>query len=60
MRLIFLLGDYSKAQRKLNWKPSTSFENLVKMMVESDLNNAEKEKILIKNNLIKPTWENPV
>jgi GDPmannose 4,6-dehydratase len=56
----FLLGDYSKAQRKLNWKPSTSFENLVKMMVESDLNNAEKEKILIKNNLIKPTWENPV
>jgi GDPmannose 4,6-dehydratase len=56
----FLLGDYSKAQKKLNWKPSTSFENLVKMMVESDLNNAEKEKILIKNNLIKPTWENPV
>jgi len=56
----FLLGDYSKAKRKLNWKPSTSFENLVKMMVESDLNNAEKEKILIKNNLIKPTWEYPV
>jgi GDPmannose 4,6-dehydratase len=56
----FLLGDYSKAQRKLNWKPSTSFENLVKMMVESDLNNAEKEKILLDNNLIKPTWENPV
>ena len=55
----FLLGDYSKAKEKLNWKPSTSFESLVKMMVESDLNNAEKEKILLSNNLIKPTWENP-
>lgn len=55
----FLLGDYSKAKEKLNWKPSTSFDSLVKMMVESDLNNAEKEKILLSNNLIKPTWENP-
>ena len=32
-----LLGDYSKAQRKLGWKPSVEFEDLVKNMVKSDL-----------------------
>ena len=29
----YLLGDYSKANKKLGWKPSTSFDDLVKMMV---------------------------
>lgn len=32
-----LLGDSSKAKQKLGWKPEVSFEELVKMMVESDL-----------------------
>jgi len=32
----FLLGDSSKAQKELGWKPKTSFEDLVKMMVEND------------------------
>ena len=32
-----LLGDYSKAQRKLGWKPSVGFEELVENMVKSDL-----------------------
>jgi len=32
-----LLGDASKAQKKLRWKPKISFEELVKEMVESDL-----------------------
>lgn len=32
-----LRGDYAKAQRKLGWEPSTSFEQLVAMMVDSDL-----------------------
>jgi len=32
-----LTGDFSKAQRKLGWEPSTSFKELVHMMVESDL-----------------------
>jgi len=32
-----LLGDPSKAKNKLNWKQKVSFEQLVKMMVESDL-----------------------
>ena len=55
----YLLGDYSKAKKELDWVPSTSFDDLVKMMVESDINNAEKEKVLMKKGLIKPTWENP-
>jgi len=32
-----LMGDYSKAKRKLGWKPKVKFEELVRMMVESDL-----------------------
>jgi GDPmannose 4,6-dehydratase len=32
-----LIGDYSKAKRKLGWKPKVKFRELVKMMVESDL-----------------------
>ena len=32
-----LLGNASKARKALGWKPKVSFEELVKMMVESDL-----------------------
>ncbi|MDP3881843.1 MAG: GDP-mannose 4,6-dehydratase [Nanoarchaeota archaeon] len=32
-----LLGDSSKAKKVLGWKPTTSFEDLVKLMVESDI-----------------------
>jgi GDPmannose 4,6-dehydratase len=32
-----LSGDPGKAKRVLGWKPTVSFENLVRMMVESDL-----------------------
>lgn len=39
-----LLGDPSKAQRVLGWKPKTSFVQLVKMMVESDIELALREK----------------
>ena len=52
-----LLGDSTKAQEKLGWKIETSFDDLVKMMVESDIESAEREKVLINNNLLKPTWE---
>jgi GDPmannose 4,6-dehydratase len=34
-----LLGDYSKAKKKLKWEPETSFDNLVEMMTISDLKN---------------------
>ena len=53
-----LLGDYSKAEKSLGWTPKTSFSELVKMMVEHDIEEAQREKVLIDNNLLNPTWEN--
>jgi GDPmannose 4,6-dehydratase len=41
-----LLGDASKAHRTLGWQPRTSVEQLVKMMVEGDLEMARREKTL--------------
>jgi GDPmannose 4,6-dehydratase len=32
-----LIGDSSKAERELGWRPSTSFEELVRLMVDADL-----------------------
>jgi len=32
-----LIGDPGKAQRQLGWKPDTSFEQLVQMMVSADM-----------------------
>jgi len=32
-----LLGDPSKARRKLGWAPEVAFEELAKIMYESDL-----------------------
>jgi GDPmannose 4,6-dehydratase len=32
-----LLGDASKARQQLDWEPTTSFEDLVRMMVDADL-----------------------
>ncbi len=32
-----LQGDFSKARRKLGWKPTVKFEELIKMMVDADL-----------------------
>ena len=52
-----LLGDPSKAKQYLGWEPETSFQELVKLMVKSDLKLAEREKTLIENNLLDPTWE---
>src|SRR6266545_2376016 len=38
-----LVGDASKAREKLGWKPRTSFTQLVKEMVASDLDDARRE-----------------
>ena len=38
-----LLGDASKAHRELGWKPQTSFKELVRLMVDADLELAERE-----------------
>ncbi len=55
-----LLGDSTKARDLLDWRPEVSFQDLVKMMVSSDIEKAEQEKVLLDNGLLKPTWENPV
>ena len=39
-----LLGDATKAKQKLNWKPKVGFKQLVKMMVEADVAEVEREK----------------
>jgi GDPmannose 4,6-dehydratase len=36
----YLLGDPSKAERVLGWKPQVSFPELVRMMVDADLASA--------------------
>ncbi len=33
----YLMGDYSKAKKKLGWKPKTTFPELVEIMVKSDI-----------------------
>jgi GDPmannose 4,6-dehydratase len=37
-----LLGDYSKAQRELGWKPETTFTRLVETMTKADLEQESK------------------
>ncbi len=37
-----LVGDPSKAMSELGWKPRTSFEDMVREMVEADLETAER------------------
>jgi GDPmannose 4,6-dehydratase len=39
-----LLGDPAKAQRELGWTPKTDFTSLVNMMVDADVELAEREK----------------
>ena len=37
-----LMGDYSKAKRKIGWEPRVKFDELVKIMVKEDLKRWEK------------------
>jgi GDPmannose 4,6-dehydratase len=41
-----LVGDASKAQAKLGWKPKVTFRELVSEMVASDLQAAERDKLV--------------
>jgi GDPmannose 4,6-dehydratase len=41
-----LLGDATKAWNKLGWRPQTSFEELVQMMVDADWASARQERHL--------------
>ena len=38
-----LLGDASKARKELGWEPKVGFKELVKMMVDSDLELARRQ-----------------
>jgi len=40
-----LLGDPTKAKEKLGWVPTTTFEAMVKEMVNADLRDAEKDQL---------------
>jgi GDPmannose 4,6-dehydratase len=44
-----LLGDASKAERELGWKPRTTFDELVREMVESDRKIAERDASNLKH-----------
>ena len=39
----YLLGNYSKAKTLLNWEPKVKFNELIKIMMASDLNETIKE-----------------
>jgi len=38
-----LVGDPAKAEEKLGWKPEVSFEQLIQMMVEADIERLKKD-----------------
>lgn len=40
----YLLGDASKARKKLGWEPKVKFKELVKIMVDADLKNLQEMK----------------
>jgi GDPmannose 4,6-dehydratase len=42
-----LLGDPGKAKRELGWIPRTSFDDLIKEMVDSDLNIAKRDALAV-------------
>ncbi len=44
-----LLGDSSKAKKKLNWSPKINFKALVEEMMLSDMNYAERDALVADN-----------
>jgi GDPmannose 4,6-dehydratase len=55
-----LLGDPSKAHKKLGWTPTTTLEELVAEMVDADQEEARKEAILrLKGFNVVGSMENP-
>ena len=55
-----LLGDPSKALKELGWQPKTSLEELISEMIESDKEEAHKEKLLKKEGFkVVNSLENP-
>jgi GDPmannose 4,6-dehydratase len=42
-----LLGDASKARKAFGWKPKVSFDQLIDMMIDADMEQANREKTLV-------------
>jgi GDPmannose 4,6-dehydratase len=42
----YLQGDSSKARSAFGWRPKTSFQQLVRMMVDADVRFAEEERLV--------------
>jgi GDPmannose 4,6-dehydratase len=53
-----LEGDPSRARTRLGWKPDVGFDQLVEMMVESDLELARQEKTLVDAGHKRIEWPN--
>jgi len=56
----YLLGDATKANNQLGWKPKHSLDDLIELMIDSDLKLAKQEQVLLNEKLIHPTWEHPI
>ena len=44
-----LLGDATKAKKKLGWSPAITLEQLVNEMIEEDLNSAKRDELIRKH-----------
>jgi GDPmannose 4,6-dehydratase len=51
-----LQGDATKARETLGWEPKVGFGELVAMMVQSDLELAQRERTLVDAGLLKSEW----
>ena len=51
-----LLGDPSKAKQKLGWSPKISFEDMVREMMESDINIAKRDALVKKHGFNAPDF----
>tara|TARA_B100002019_G_C21213350_1_gene570579 strand:+ start:220 stop:1314 length:1095 start_codon:yes stop_codon:yes gene_type:complete len=51
-----LLGDPSKAKQKLGWSPKISFEDMIREMMESDINIAKRDALVKKHGFNAPDF----
>jgi len=49
-----LVGDASRARKHLGWQPTVTFEQLVQMMVESDIQALSQERAPVGQSVLLP------